>query len=167
MEITKSSRHQKIIGDFGEALLCNWLSRSGFEVIIVDHTGIDIIAYNPRTKKRLGITVKSRTRKAGTESSTVNIFSYQKNKNDREKVINACKAFAAEPWIAIYVEASSSADVFLLSLAHYDQEYRGKKSRAIDYWKMGNKYKEKYNNDPKLKHIKMDFSGSSWTWEGR
>ena len=60
MDITKSTRHQKIIGDYGEMLICNWMSRSGFEVTVVDHTGIDIIAYNPNTKERLGITVKSR-----------------------------------------------------------------------------------------------------------
>jgi len=51
MEIIKSSRHQKIIGNFGEQLICNMLSRTGFEVTIVDHTGIDIIAYNPKTKR--------------------------------------------------------------------------------------------------------------------
>jgi len=54
IDIEKSSRHQKIIGNLGENLVCNWLSRSGLEVTIVDHTGIDIIAYNPRTKERLG-----------------------------------------------------------------------------------------------------------------
>jgi len=48
MSIEKSTRHQKIIGAFGEHFLCNWLSRSGFEVSIVDHTGIDLIAYNPK-----------------------------------------------------------------------------------------------------------------------
>ncbi len=42
MEIDKSSRHSKIIGAFGEAFLSNWLSRSGFEVTIVDHTGLDV-----------------------------------------------------------------------------------------------------------------------------
>jgi hypothetical protein len=26
--------------------MANWLSRSGFEVVLVDHTGIDIIAFN-------------------------------------------------------------------------------------------------------------------------
>lgn len=98
MEIIKSSRHQRIIGIFGEALLCNWLSRSGFEVTIVDHTGIDIIGYNASTGKRIGITVKSRTRKKGQEASSVNIFSYRKGKNDRQKVIESCNAFACEPW---------------------------------------------------------------------
>jgi len=51
VEIIKSSRHQKIIGNFGESLICNWLSQSGFEVAIVDHTGVDIIAYNLGTQK--------------------------------------------------------------------------------------------------------------------
>lgn len=43
-DIYKSTRHQKIFGDFGEHIVCNWLSRSGFEETIADHTGIDIIA---------------------------------------------------------------------------------------------------------------------------
>jgi len=85
MEINKSSRHQKIIGNFGEQLICNWLSRSGFEVIIVDHTGIDIIAYNPKTMQRIGISVKSRTRNIGKKEEAVYIFSFRKGKNDRKK----------------------------------------------------------------------------------
>jgi len=44
--IEKSTRHSKIIGNFGEQFMANWLSRSGFEVVLVDHTGIDIIAFN-------------------------------------------------------------------------------------------------------------------------
>jgi len=164
MEIVKSTRHQKIIGNFGEALLCNWLSRSGFEVTIVDHTGIDVLAYNSRTRKRLGISVKSRTRVKGTETTSVNIFSYRKDKNDRQKVLDACKAFAAEPWIAIYVESSNFADLFLLSLEHYDHEYRARQKRAIDTWKMGQKYRERYEADSQVRHIQMDFSGSLWQW---
>ena len=127
MEIDKSSRHQKIIGDFGENLICNWLSRSGFEVTIVDHTGIDLIAYHPSSHQRLGITVKSRTRTAGKEDASVNVFSYQGGRDDRRKVKDACQAFACEPWIAIYVEATDYAEVYLTSLENYDQKYRGKK----------------------------------------
>jgi len=163
-KINKSTRHAKIIGDFGEALVCNWLSRSGFEVTIVDHTGIDVLAYNSETRNRLGISVKSRTRVKGTEATSVNIFSYQKGKNDRQKVIDACKAFEAEPWIAIYVESSYCADLFLLSLENYDNEYRANQKRAIDGWKMGQKYRKRYEDDPRVRHIRMDFSGSSWEW---
>lgn len=162
MEITKSTRHQKIIGDFGEQLICNFLSRSGFEVTVINHTGIDIIAYHKSTQKRIGITVKSRTRSTGTEDDSVNIFSYQNGKNDRQKVIDACQAFACEPWIAIYVEKSKCADVYITSLDNYDKKYRGSTSRAIDDWKMGNSYMSKYESDPDVKHIRLDLSFTNW-----
>jgi len=165
MEIIKSTRHQKIIGDFGEALLCNWFSRPGFEVTIVDHTGIDIVAYNPKTRQRLGVSVKSRTRQKGKEAVPVNLFSYRKGKNDRQKVLNACNAFACEAWIAMYVESSDFADLYLLTLEHYDLKYRGNPDRAIDTWKMGDKYKKIYECDPNLKHIHMAFYKESWEWQ--
>jgi Holliday junction resolvase len=165
MEITKSSRHQKIIGDFGEHIICNWLSRSGFEVILVDHTGIDIIAYKPSKKQRLGITVKSRTRDIGKERLSVNLLSYRRGKNDREKLVNACQAFACEPWIAVYVESLDSADVYLTSLKNYDEKYRLEEERAIDVWKMTEKYRKIYDSDPEVKHIKIDFHSEGWNWE--
>jgi hypothetical protein len=164
MDITKSTRHQKIIGNFGEAVLLNWLSRSGFEVCLLDHTGIDVIAYHPPTKRRLGITVKSRTRNVGKENTHVNILSCRKGKNDRKKVTDACDAFACDPWIAVYVETLESADLYLTSLAHYDERYRFKKGRAIDNWKMGKKYAEQYDKDPQVKHVRMAFHTTHWEW---
>jgi len=164
MEIIKSSRHQKIIGKFGEYVICNWLSRSGFEVTIVDHTGIDIIAYNPLTKQRLGITVKSRTRSVGKEETPVNLFSYRKERDDRQKLLDACEAFACEPWIAVYVETLNSADVYLTSLKNYDEKYRGKEGKTIDKWKMRKKDKEQYEKDPEVKHIRIYFEAENWNW---
>ena len=134
MEIVKGARHQKIIGDFGENLICNWLSRSGFEVALVDHTGIDVVAYHPPTKQRLGITVKSRTRHVGKEDDSINLLYCQKVKSDRKKLLYACDAFACEPWIAVYVETLEYADVYLTSLENFDREYRGGKAKAIDTW---------------------------------
>ena len=162
MEIIKSSRHQKIIGNFGENLICNWLSRSGFEVTLVDHTGLDVIAYNPLTNQRLGITVKSRTRNIGKEETKVNIFSYRKGKNDRQKLLDACKAFACEPWIGVYVETLNSADVYLTSLKNYDEKYRGRKGKAIDDWKMRKKDKKLYEKDPNVKHVRIEFHVTNW-----
>ena len=164
MEINKSSRHQKIIGHFGEQLICNFLSRSGFEVTIIDHTGIDILAYCVETKKRIGITVKSRTRAINTEDDSVNLFSYRNGKNDRQKILDACQAFACEPWIGIYVEKTNNADIYITSLDNYDKKYRGIKNRAIDGWKMGNKYLDLYENDSDVKHIHYEFNVTNWTW---
>jgi hypothetical protein len=165
VEINKSTRHQKIIGDYGEALVCNWFSRSGFEVTIVDHTGIDVVAYNPKTRERFGVTVKSRTRDKGREVSSVNILS--KNKSDRQKLNEACKAFACEPWIAIFVESTQTADLYVLSLDHYDKHYKGTKERVIDVWKMTDVHKNAYARDPDVKHIHMDYGDSKWDWKTR
>ena len=165
MQIEKSSRHPHIIGKFGEYLLCNWLSRSGFEVAIVDHTGLDLVAFNPRIEQRLGITVKSRTRKSlGEESTQVNIFSYREGKNDRQKLIDACVSFGCKPWIAIYVETSQFADLYLTSLDNYDSKYRGKEKRALDTWKMSPKYRVLYGQDKEIKHIRADFHQNGWIW---
>jgi len=162
--IIKSTRHQKIIGDFGEAILCNWLSRSGFEVAVVNHTGIDIVAYNKKTKKRLGISVKSRTRTSEKETESVNIFSNKKK--DRNKLEMACKAFCCEPWIAIYVETVKEADIYLTSVKNYDRKYRIK-NRVIDDWKMGKKYKLQYDDkdEQMIKHIHIQFDLKSWKWK--
>jgi transposase InsO family protein len=67
MKIKKSTRHAKITGDFGEALVLYWLSKYGFECAAVDHTGIDIIARNPHTKEVMGISVMRRSRNEGAE----------------------------------------------------------------------------------------------------
>jgi Holliday junction resolvase-like predicted endonuclease len=162
MEITKSSRHQKIIGNFGENLICNWLSRSGFEVMVVDHTGIDVIAYNTSTNQRIGITVKSRTRNVGAERTAVNLF--RSKKDDRLKLLDACKAFACEPWIAVYVETAAFADVYLTSLENYDMKYGGRQARIIDNWKMREKDKQHYAEDSKVKHIRIEFLADNWSW---
>ncbi len=162
MDIAKSSRHSKLIGEFGEAFLSNWLSHSRFEVTIVDHTGLDIIAYHQKTKRRLGITVKSRTRDSGKEAVSVNILSNQKDSTDRAKLLAACEAFACEAWLAVYVESSESADLYLTSLKHYDEKYRPSKPRAIDTWNMGNKEKSAYAADPNVWHIHVAFSVTNW-----
>jgi hypothetical protein len=159
--IVKSTRHQKIIGTFGELLICNWFSRSGFEVAILDHTGIDIIAFDPHSRRRLGITVKSRTRRTGREDISVNVFSYQKGKDDRQKALAACEAFGCELWIAVYVEATNHADVFLTSEANYNANYR-RPGRAIDDWKMGPTHRVTYASDPAVKHIRITFDAANW-----
>jgi hypothetical protein len=162
-DISKSTRHQKIIGQFGEQIVCNWLSRHKFEVTIVDHTGLDIIAYRPRTGERLGITVKARTRRAGTESESVNLFSARHK--DRTKLETACEAFGCSPWIAVYVEASNDADIFLTPLAHYDEAYRSRKKKQIEDWKMSHAFRRQYADDPKVKHLHIDFDKTGWKWK--
>ena len=164
MGIEKSSRHQYIIGKFGEYLLVNWLSRTGFEVSLVDHTGLDVVAYNPKTERRIGITVKSRTRNIGKETTNVNLLSYRKDKTDRQKLLEACQTFACEPWVAIYVETEKYANLYLTSLENYDKNYAGKKGRTIDTWSMTPRYLSLYKNDKEVKCIRAEFNQEGWIW---
>ena len=164
LKIDKSSRHQKIIGCFGEHAICNWLSRSGFEVTIVDHTGIDIIAYDPKSDRRFGITVKSRTRKRRTETQDVTLFRYHRRRDDREKLQKACEAFKCEPWIGVYVETQDAADLFLTSLENYEEKYRRGAGKSTDSWKMTDKAKRSYDEDPNVMHVRMKFETIQW-WD--
>jgi Holliday junction resolvase-like predicted endonuclease len=157
----KSSSHSKIIGNFGENVICNWLSREGFEVALVDHTGIDIIASKPKTKQRYGITVKSRARTEGKENEEVFIF--KKPVRDRKKLAEACEAFACDQWIAVYVEASNDADIYLTSLDNYDRNYLDEQAK-IQSWKMSDNERQRYDNDTEVKHIKIEFKYTHWKW---
>lgn len=159
IDIEKSSRHQKIIGNMGEHLVCNWLSRSGFEVAVVDHTGIDLIAYDPRSKQRMGITVKSRTRDL-RETESVNVFNNRKK--DRERVRDVCEAFGCQPWIAVYVETRNFADLFMTSLTNYDAKYRTREGKKVDDWKMSPRWMKTYDEDPRIMHLHLRFETGHW-----
>src|SRR6185295_6261025 len=109
MKLTKSSRHSKITGDFGEAIVLYLLSRHGFECARVDHTGIDLIARRPDSKEVLGISVKSRSRQTGTENSHLAL-----PHEGFVKAKAACDAFGCTPYIALVVDAGERIRVFLL-----------------------------------------------------
>lgn len=161
MEITKGKRHTRVIGEFGENIICNWLSRSGFEVAVIDHVGIDIIACSRSGAQKLGITVKSRTRNAGKERTSASLFRGEK---DRGNLKEACQAFGCEPWIGVYIETENCADIYLTSLEHYDEAYRG--NGNIDSWKMGEKEKRRYDDDAEVHHIGIDFKVGNWGLKG-
>jgi hypothetical protein len=155
--VKKSTRHSEILGKFGEYTICNWLSKLGFEVCVVNHTGLDIIASIPGTDKRLGITVKSRTRTSGKESERVGIF----KPGDREKLRRACESFDCKPWLAIYVERETAADLYLTSLENYDRKYGGT-SGAEESWYMTGKRKGSYLQDPGIFYISLTFESNNW-----
>jgi len=148
-----------VIGNFGEHLICNWLSRSGFEVAVVDHTGIDIVAYYPANKQRLGISVKARTRLPGTEKSDVRLFGKD---HDRKKLLDACVAFGCEPWLGIYVEATDGGDLYLASLRDFDSIYKALAGKPCSAWRMTSKYTNAYSKNANVCHVKISFDVCNW-----
>lgn len=126
-EINKSTRHSKITGNFSENLVLYILSKHGFECANVDHTGIDIIARNPKTKELMGISVKSRSRNIGKEGQYVSI----PNENI-EKVDNACLAFGCKPYFAIVVDEDNFIKIYILSKDHLLELFPMKEVDFID-----------------------------------
>lgn len=155
MKVEKSSRHSKVTGDFSENLILYWLSKYGFECALVDHTGIDIIANNPKTNEVMGISVKSRSRNTGTEKEHLSIT------NDNfPKAENACKAFGCTPYFAIVVDVGNKIYAFITSMSHLLEIHPMRQKTSG--WKMTDKWIQKYRDDPDIKMFEFEYDTSTW-----
>ncbi|MBI3865340.1 MAG: hypothetical protein HY290_25985 [Planctomycetia bacterium] len=150
----KSTRHSKITGEFAEALVLYWLSKYGFECARVDHTGIDLIARSPDNSEVMGISVKSRSRYAGTEGKSVNLPA-----TDFVKAARACEAFHCSPYLAIVVDGSDIIRCFLTRMDHAEKLLGNGKVR---YWRMDRRALDKYRNDPQIKGFEIHTHACSW-----
>ena len=148
MKLKKSSRHSKIAGDFGEALVLYWLSKYGFECAHVDHTGIDLIARHPGTGELMGISVKSRTRVRDQEDAPVHI-----PVDNFAKAEEACKAFGCVPYFAIVADTGPHIFGFLTSLDHLQSLFPT--SSKVCAWKMTAPFLRKYAADAKVRSFEF------------
>lgn len=155
MAITKSSRHSKITGDFAEALVLYWLSRDAFECARVDHTGIDLIARNRYSNELMGISVKCRSRAAGTENTSVNL-----PRDGFLKARKACEAFGCVPWYAMVIDTGNTIRGYLLSLEHLEQVLNG--NSKMEYWRMTPRHQALYQKDPEIKTFELRIESTSW-----
>ncbi|MFM2081780.1 MAG: hypothetical protein RL380_471 [Verrucomicrobiota bacterium] len=152
----RSSRHSKITGDFGEKLVLYWLSKHGYECAFVDHVGIDIIAWDKGKKRRLGISVKARSRLEKTKGTSLDF-----NRTHIEKLENACEDFDCEPYFALVIDEGDSVFVFILKSSQL-QEQCNPNTKNIS-WKMGEKYLKKYKEIEGVKIIQLRAETRSWS----
>lgn len=151
-ELSYSSRHKKITGDFGEHLVLYWLSKRGFESILVDHTGIDLISRNPITDELMGISVKTRS----SRSSTLNIPN-----TDFEKVEEACRNFKCNPYFAIVVDDKSEMLMFIMNMETF-KKYAPPTNKRDASWKLSNVKLEEYKKDKDIFMVKMQHEPINW-----
>jgi hypothetical protein len=154
-DISKSTRHSRITGDFAEALVLYWLSSDAFECARVDHTGIDLLARNPHTDELMGISVKCRSRYRGTESESLSIPT-----SDFEKVSAACVAFNCQPYFAIVVDGGGYVRLFLTTMSHLRNVANTGKDRA--HWGMTLKHIERYRSDDQIMSVELQVSAVKW-----
>jgi len=155
VEILKSSRHSKITGSFGEALVLYWLSKHGFECAQVDHTGIDLIARNPKTQELMGISVKSRSRSSGKDREHVSIPN-----GNFAKAKAACEAFGCVPYFAIVVDADEVIRAYLLPMARLLEIHPMGKTASS--WSMHQQALGVYEADPTIKRFTFRAQTDCW-----
>ena len=157
-EIEKSSRHQKITGDFGESLVLYWLSKHGYECALIDHTGIDILA--SKSGKVIGISVKTRSRNEKNEFGRVHLLRGMKaDKNDEKKLLAACKAFNCEPYFAVVVDGPSSG--IRGCLISYKKVKRENTALSTFVLKMTTEAFERYKRDKLIRTFQIHL-GQNW-----
>lgn len=155
MDVSKSSRHSKITGEFAEYLILYYLSKYGFECARVDHTGIDIIARNPYTQELMGISVKGRSRGTGKDGEHMAI-----RKDNFTKAEAACKAFDCKPYFGIIIDETPKTYVFILPMEELLRiNPAGERASA---WKMKPQHLPKYRDNPNVVMFEFDFSISRW-----
>lgn len=150
----KSSRHSKITGNFGEALILYWLSKRGFECANVDHTGIDLIARGPSSTEVLGISVKCRSRTEARDEAGVNLL----HANDN-KIEDACRAFGCVPYVAVVVDQGSTVRGYLTTLLHVRTAYPGQS------WRMSPAMTKQYESDPVVEWFELASKAGDWLAE--
>ena len=157
MTISKSSRHSKIAGDYFESLILYNLSKYGFECSIVDHTGIDIIAKNPKNNELWGISVKDWTRTSNKANATVT-FKF----DNKIKIEDACEAFNCDQaYFAICIDANNKIIIYLLTLEHLLKKYTPPSQKQFS-WNMSSKAKKEYENDPDIKILTLSEDNNRW-----
>ena len=152
----KSTRHSKIAGDFAEALVLYWLSKSGYECACIDHTGIDLIACSKDGSKRMGISVKARSRYDGTEEECVNL-----PPDGFKKAREACKSFGCTPFYAILVDSAHGIRCFLLPLDHLERIATGNNDK-MRYWQMRKRSLDDYSVDAKILSFELQATNRVW-----
>jgi Holliday junction resolvase-like predicted endonuclease len=150
----KSSRHSKITGNFGEALILYWLSKRGFGCANVDHTGIDLIARRPASEEVLGISVKCRSRTEARDEAGVNLL----HANDK-KIEGACHAFGCVPYVAVVVDQGSTVRGYLTTLQHARDQYPGQS------WRMSAAMIKLYESDPLVEWFELASQAGDWLAE--
>lgn len=155
MKFKKSSRHSKLTGDFGESLVLYWLSHYGFECALVDHTGIDIIARRPRSDEVLGVSVKSRSRTPGTETTSLSI-----PKTDLRKADQACHAFGCVPYLALVIDGADVIRTYILSKKHLLELHPGNANTIS--WGMTQRRIDKYRADPQIRSFELRVQPGHW-----
>jgi hypothetical protein len=157
----KSQMHSRITGDFGESMLLYFLSKHFFEPVLVDHSGIDIIAYNKSNKRRIGISVKSRSRTLQRPKDGLLVSG-----DNYHKIIDSCNFFDSEPYMCFVfdvptLETQGTIYMFLMPMKTILKYYpKYKDGKDFTFTIISNL--ESYYEDIDISKIKFNYNSENW-----
>jgi hypothetical protein len=109
---------------------------------------MDLIACSKDGSVRMGVSVKGRSRDAGTEGVSVNLPI-----DGFWKAREACKSFGCIPYYAIVVDSVQGVRCFLLALADLEE---------IAYWQMQQGFLDRNRSDPRIQWFELRPTNSTW-----
>lgn len=147
-QMTYSSNHKQITGDFAEHLMMYWLSKNGYECVHVRHVGIDIIA--SKDGERLGISVKARSRILG---KTDYKFTMTNTYGQLGKVKKACEDFACIGKFAFVLDQEGSISGMLVPVEVIKKYYTANQAVSSQDWDT-----RKFENEPSVTKFNLKWS---------
>lgn len=139
-----SSNHAHITGDFAEHLVLYWLSKNGYECIHVKHIGVDIIA--SKNGQRIGISVKSRSRKVGKADFAITMT---KPLEHIKHVKKTCADFNCEEYFAFVIDQMGTITCVLVPLKIIEANYQIS-SKSSQSWNI-----KKFQNDKRVQFFEL------------
>ncbi len=135
-------------------MLMYWLSKRNYEPALVDYVGIDIVSYDKFKDERIGISVKSRTRKEGTETENISMKA-----NQIPKIRKACDYFDCKPYFGCVIDknAPQNISIFLLPLEDVLAINHFKDGNTRLYIRFTEEYIKEYRQLPESFIIEMDY----------
>ncbi len=145
-----SSNDSRITGKFAEHLVLYWLSKKGYECVLADHIGIDIIA--SKDGERLGIQVKSRSRKENQTGSSYTKFTMPSPRKHIADVRKACEDFGCVACFAFVLDKENVIVGVLIPLENIEKIYNNIGDQSSQDWDI-----MKFHDDPVSVKFQLDW----------
>lgn len=142
-----SINHKQIVGDFGEHLVLYLLSKNGYECVLANHVGIDIIVKDHKRAENLGISVKTRCRFEGKEKESVSI-----PKSNFYNLSKTCRIFNLIPYFAIVSDTEEEVSCMLFPYEELKKIIGKAKNPSIS---MTEESRKKYKKNKNIKIFKL------------
>lgn len=122
--------------------------------MIIDYTGIDIVAHNNSSDKRWGISVKTRTRtKEKNQQEEIKI-----NLRELPLILQACKFFDAKPYFGIVSDGDIQNQIYIHIISFEEMKRINNYEEGKNlYIKLSEKYIKQYETTKNSINIKIKY----------